>query len=85
MLPAKIYRALLSRDEETQEDQLSPLLDSKISAYIALNSVVAIGEALVNLAEQEPSPKIVRLARLSVNIARLISLEFDLEDKNRLA
>ncbi|MDP3888495.1 MAG: hypothetical protein Q8Q24_00480 [bacterium] len=84
MLPAKIYRSCLSKTEEDagEEDWYK---DSKTSAFIALNALLQITEALSNLAYHKPlvefHKKIASLAQISINLAKVVSLEFDLESK----
>lgn len=86
LIPAKVYRAIISKinEEEGEEDFIK---DSKTSAFIAVNGLVQITEALVALAEHKPlrilRPRLVRLGKISLDLARILRLEFDLEKESK--
>ena len=81
LLPPKIYRATLSKWEE-EKDKEDTVFDSKTSAFIAINVLAEITEALLNLKEYKvlkPSwNKFLRLAKLSTELSVLIEEEFDI-------
>ncbi|MDP3954762.1 MAG: hypothetical protein Q8Q15_00165 [bacterium] len=84
LFPAKIYRACFSRWEE-QRDPEDTVQDSKTSAFIAINGLIAVAEALANLAEHPPllpfARRMIRLGRIATNLGRTLTLEFELKTK----
>lgn len=84
LIPAKTYRALTSKLEE-EKDKDDQTFDSKTSAFIAVNGLISIGEALAKIAEHGPlkplRSKMVRLGKASLDLAKFINLEFNLSEE----
>lgn len=85
MLPAKIYRACISKKEE-DEDKDDTNMDSKTSGFIAVRGLSAIIDALSNLASypflKPVYTKIINLNEISENLINLITAELDLKIQN---
>lgn len=78
-IPAKVYRALLSKIEEDRNEDIQ-YLDSKVSAFILVNALLAVSEALRDLAVYEPlelmKGRSVKLSKLALEFAEMIEGEF---------
>jgi hypothetical protein len=83
LIRAKIYRALTSRIKEEKEKDLGiQIFDAQTSAFIAVNGLVAIAEALNKLAKHDSlrglRDRLCRLGKTSLDFAEMIDLEFGL-------
>ncbi len=81
LLPAKIHRALLSKKEEEEEEEEDiGFLDSQISAFITINSLLEVSEALLSLVHRKElkfiKPKLLRLNKISLQLLETIQQEF---------
>jgi hypothetical protein len=88
LIRAKIYRALTSKlTEEEERDLEIQTFDAETSAFIVISGLVSISEALTNLAQYEPlrplKNRMVRLGKTSLDLAKIINSEFDLEREDR--
>lgn len=85
LLPPKIYRAILSKIEE-EKDKDDTTFDSKTSAFIAVNSLTAIIEALMVLSKNKFLGKLrketILLADTALDLIGLINSDFSLKTKN---
>ncbi|MFZ5365732.1 MAG: hypothetical protein ACOZBZ_00380 [Patescibacteria group bacterium] len=88
LIRAKIYRALTSRlEDEKEKDPELRTFDAETSAFIVVNGLISVGEALANLAEHKPlrplRSKMVRLGKASLDLAKIINLEFNLSEEGK--
>lgn len=85
MLPAKIYRACCSKQEEG-EDKDDITMDSRTSGFIAVRGLKAIIVALSKLSTysylKSVRGKLADLIEVSKDLINLITQEFSLETKN---
>jgi len=83
-LPVKIYRALASKLEEEKEDQNDDWRDSQVSAFLVINALLEVSNALADLAEHEPlnplKEKLLRLEKISLELVEIIRGEFGIEE-----
>lgn len=83
LVPGKIYRAFTSRlEEEEEKKQGIYIYDAETSAFIAINGLIAIAEALNKLVKHDPlralRNRLRRLGKTSLGFAETIDLEFNL-------
>lgn len=85
LLPAKIYRACISKEEEDEMEN-DTTMDSRTSGFIAIRGLKAIITSLSNLLSYsylKPSrKKIINLIGVSEDLIDLITQEFTPEIKN---
>ena len=82
LIVVKIYRALTSKIEEEEENLGTQTFDAKNSAFIVVNSLILIADALKNLAQHEPlrllRDELRRLGKISLDLTETVDWEFDL-------
>jgi hypothetical protein len=92
LILAKTYRALTSKlEEDKDKDKDDQTFDSKTSAFIVVNGLMSISEALANLTKHRPlqplKSRMVRLGKTSLDLAKVINSQFNLgedEENGRL-
>lgn len=83
LIRAKIYRALTSKlEDEKEKDPKFRTFDAETSAFIVINGLLSIANALKDLAQHDPlrpiRNKLRRLGKISLDLTETIDLEFGL-------
>lgn len=86
LIPAKLYRAIISRFEEKEDPELAEACpDSKNSAFILINALGEIIDSLSNLLNHSPlrpmREKLFKLRKSAMNLKEIINIEFGLEEE----
>lgn len=83
LIVVKLARAFFSKFEE-EKSGLDFLDDSKIQAFIVSNSLLAISEALVDLAEHKPlrllKSKFAKLGKIALDLRKSVEEEFGIRN-----
>jgi len=89
LIPAKVYRAILSRAEEKEDPKLAEACpDSRNSAFIIVNALSEIIYSLTEVIGHSPlrpiREKLFHLRKVAINLKEAINAEFEVEEEERL-
>ncbi len=88
-IPAKVYRAILSREEEKKDpDIIESCPDARNSGFLLvnwINEIIASLNVLMNHPPLRPTrEKLAKFKKVAVNLRDIINIEFEVEEKERL-
>lgn len=88
-IPAKVYRAILSRSEEEKDLEIKESCpDARNSGFLLINWLDEIIKSLISLINHPPlrpmREKLIRFKKAAINLKEIVNIEFEVEEEEWL-
>lgn len=89
VIPAKVYRAILSRAEEEKDPEIiESCPDARNSGFLAMNWLDEIIVSLNDLISHSPlrpmRGKMIKFKKAAINLKEMINMEFEVEEEEKV-